>query len=158
MYIEALARLWLKHFFSVMKAQFALKRNKDLIKFEKKTYYLFLINGIRWPLFYYLHHNLQSLLIIFLCIGHNSQNTGHMIQITWYELYNHFCYFLVWKKDVLSRKNVWKQPNNDFDQLSSVHAPKRLLKYTTLGKNCGTRSSGWESLFKKKILDYLAWF
>ena len=27
---------------------------------------IFLCNGIRWPLFYYLHHNSQSLLIIFV--------------------------------------------------------------------------------------------
>ena len=30
------------------------------------TNYIFLFNGIRWPLFFYLHHNFQSYIIIFM--------------------------------------------------------------------------------------------
>ena len=42
---------------------------------------IFLCNGIRWPLFYYLHHNLQSLLIIFV---HWTQLSGYWAHDTNY--------------------------------------------------------------------------
>ena len=45
----------------------------------------FLCNGIRWPLFYYLHHNLQSLLIIFVhwtqLSGYWTHDTNYMVWI-----------------------------------------------------------------------------
>ena len=44
----------------------------------------FLCNGIRWPLFSYLHQEFTFLINYLLCIGHNSQDTEHMIQITCY--------------------------------------------------------------------------
>ena len=60
----------------------------------------FLFNGIRWPLFYFFKNRsppellpVLGLLVVCvdwfeepLCIGHNSQITDHMIQITCYML------------------------------------------------------------------------
>ena len=41
----------------------------------------FKCNGFRWPLFFYLHQQFAVLLIIFLYTGHNSQNTGHTMEL-----------------------------------------------------------------------------
>ena len=46
---------------------------------------IFLCNGIRWPLFYFLHHNLQSLLIIFV---HWTQLSGYWTHDTNYMVWN----------------------------------------------------------------------
>ena len=43
---------------------------------------LFFCNGIRWPLFYSLHHNSQSLIINYLCV----LDTTLRILNTWYNV------------------------------------------------------------------------
>ena len=59
-----------------------------LVQFRGCARETFFCNGIRWPVFFYLHHNLQS-----LHIGHNFQSTEHMMQIA--------CYLIVFIEPLL---------------------------------------------------------